>query len=125
MNPTATSFFDEFKPLHDNLVVKQMITEGLSEGGIIIPDPAREKLNQGTVISAGPGTWRGDQMIPMSVKVGDLVAFTPYAGTSLTLGGETVLIMKEEQILGVLPAKKRRSVPGYPGAEHTSSQPDT
>lgn len=97
-----------FTPLHDNLVVKQRMTDSVSPGGIHIPDPAREKMSEGEVIASGPGAWSSGTFIPMTVSIGDVIAFTPYAGTSLVLGGQEVLIMKEIAVLGIIKKPKRK-----------------
>jgi len=91
------------RPLHDRVLVRRMEEERKSAGGIIIPDNATEKPNQGEIIAAGNGriTDSGD-VRAMDVKVGDKVLFGQYAGTEVKVDGETLLMMKEEDILAVV-----------------------
>lgn len=85
-------------PLHDRVIVQPAAAEEKTASGIIIPDTAKEKPQRGTVIAAGPG--KTDE--PVTVKAGDTVLYGKYAGTEITLDGETVLIMRESDILGIL-----------------------
>jgi len=93
------------RPLHDRVVVKRMEEARTSAGGIVIPDSAAEKPQKGEVVAVGNGkvTDSGD-LRALDVKVGDHVLFGKYSGTEIKLDGEDVLIMKEEDILGVLAA---------------------
>ncbi len=93
------------RPLHDRVVVKRMEEERTTSAGIVIPDSATEKPQKGEVIAVGNGkiTDSGD-VRALDVKVGDQVLFGKYAGTEIKVDGEDVLIMKEEDILGVLAA---------------------
>lgn len=93
------------RPLHDRVVVKRMEEARTSAGGIVIPDSAAEKPQKGEVVAVGNGkvTDSGD-LRALDVKVGDQVLFGKYSGTEIKLDGEDVLIMKEEDILGVLAA---------------------
>jgi len=93
----------KFRPLHDRVVVKRIEAEEKTAGGIIIPDTAREKPQQGQVIAAGPGG-RDDagKLIPIDLKIGDKVLFGKWSGTEVKLDGEELLIMKESDIMGVL-----------------------
>jgi chaperonin GroES len=93
----------KFRPLHDRVVVKRIEAEEKSAGGIIIPDTAKEKPQQGQVTAVGPGG-RDDsgKLIPIDVKVGDKVLFGKWSGTEVKLDGEELLIMKESDIMGVL-----------------------
>ena len=93
------------RPLHDRVVVKRMEEERTSAGGIVIPDSAAEKPQKGEVVAVGNGkvTESGD-VRALDVKVGDQVLFGKYSGTEIKIDGEDVLIMKEEDILGVLAA---------------------
>jgi chaperonin GroES len=93
----------KFRPLHDRVVVKRVEAEQKTAGGIIIPDTAKEKPQQGEVIATGPGG-RDDagKLIPIDVKVGDKVLFGKWSGTEVKLDGEELLIMKESDIMGVL-----------------------
>jgi chaperonin GroES len=93
----------KIRPLHDRLLVKRLEEEGKTKGGIIIPDTAKEAPVEGKVVSAGPG--RKDEsgkLILMDVKAGDKIIFGKYAGTEIKIEGEDYLIMKEEDVLGVI-----------------------
>jgi chaperonin GroES len=93
----------KFRPLHDRVVIKRIEAEEKSAGGIIIPDTAREKPQEGQVIAAGPGGRdEAGKLIPIDVKVGDKVLFGKWSGTEIKLDGEDFLIMKESDIMGVL-----------------------
>lgn len=85
-------------PLHDRVIVRAAAAEVKSSGGIIIPDNAKEKPSRGIVISAGPG--KKDE--PMTVKSGDTVLYSKYAGTEIQLEGEDLLIMRESDILAIV-----------------------
>src|SRR5580765_4559606 len=91
------------RPLHDRIIV-QRIEEGEQKvGGIIIPDTAKEKPQQGKVIAAGAGKSKDDgKRIPMDVKAGDTILFGKYSGQEIKLDGEEYLIMREDEVLGVL-----------------------
>ncbi|EIM24511.1 co-chaperone GroES [Microvirga lotononidis] len=93
----------KFRPLHDRIVVKRIDAEEKTAGGIIIPDTAKEKPQQGEVIAVGPGA-RNDQgqLVPLDVKAGDTVLFGKWSGTEVKIDGEDLLIMKESDIMGVL-----------------------
>ncbi|MEO0792733.1 MAG: co-chaperone GroES [Pseudomonadota bacterium] len=92
-----------FRPLHDRVVVRRVDSETKSAGGIIIPDTAAEKPQQGEVIAVGPGA-RGDdnELIALDVKAGDRVLFGKWSGTEVKIDGEDLLIMKESDIMGVI-----------------------
>jgi chaperonin GroES len=92
-----------FRPLHDRVVVRRIDADQKSQGGIIIPDTAQEKPQQGEVVSVGPGARneRGE-LIPMELKAGDRVLFAKWSGTEVKIEGEDFLIMKETDVLGVL-----------------------
>lgn len=96
----------KLRPLHDRVVVKRMEEERTSAGGIVIPDSATEKPSEGKVLAVGKGkvTEAGD-VLPMDVKVGDKVLFGKYSGTEIKINGDEVLIMREDDILGVIAAK--------------------
>ena len=95
----------KIRPLHDRVVVKRMEEERTSAGGIVIPDSAAEKPQKGEVVAVGNGKITDSgEMRALDVKVGDQVLFGKYSGTEIKLDGEDVLIMKEEDILGVLAA---------------------
>ena len=92
-----------FRPLHDRVVVKRVEQEEKTKGGIIIPDTAKEKPQEGEVIAVGPGG-RDDSgaLVPLDVKAGDRVLFGKWSGTEVKIDGEDLLIMKESDILGVI-----------------------
>jgi chaperonin GroES len=93
----------KFRPLHDRVVVKRVGSETKTAGGIIIPDTAAEKPQQGEVIAVGPGA-RDDagKLTPIDIKKGDKVLFGKWSGTEVKIDGEELLIMKETDIMGVL-----------------------
>ncbi len=95
-----------FRPLHDRVVVRRITEDQKTPGGIIIPDTAKEKPQQGEVVAVGPGA-RGDdnERIPLDVAVGDRVLFGKWSGTEVKIDGEELLIMKESDIMGVVQAK--------------------
>ncbi|HDD44418.1 MAG TPA: co-chaperone GroES [Candidatus Desulfofervidus auxilii] len=91
------------RPLHDRVLVKRIEEETKTKGGIIIPDTAKEKPIKGEVIAVGEGRILDNgQKVPMSVKVGDKIIFSKYAGTEIKIEGEEHLIMREDDILGVI-----------------------
>ncbi|WP_342236050.1 co-chaperone GroES [Inquilinus sp. OTU3971] len=92
-----------FRPLHDRVAVRRLDSEAKTRGGIIIPDTAKEKPQEGEVVAVGPGARdeRG-QLVPLDVKVGDRVLFGKWSGTEVKVDGEDILIMKESDIMGVL-----------------------
>jgi chaperonin GroES len=93
----------KFRPLHDRVVVKRIEAEEKSSGGIIIPDTAKEKPQQGEVIAVGPGGRdEAGKLIPMDVQIGDRVLFGKWSGTEVKIDGDEYLIMKESDIMGVL-----------------------
>ena len=95
----------KIRPLHDRVVVKRMEEERTSAGGIVIPDSATEKPMKGEVIAVGNGKVSDSGEIrPLDVKVGDQVLFGKYSGTEIKIDGDEVLIMREEDILGVIAA---------------------
>jgi chaperonin GroES len=93
----------KFRPLHDRVVVRRIDAEAKTSGGIIIPDTAKEKPQQGEIIAVGPGG-RDDagKLTPLDVKAGDKVLFGKWSGTEVKLDGEELLIMKESDIMGVI-----------------------
>src|SRR5579872_5794773 len=102
----------KFRPLHDRVVVKRIEAEEKSTGGIIIPDTAKEKPQQGEVISVGPGGRdEAGKLIPIDLKAGDRVLFGKWSGTEVKLDGVEYLIMKESDIMGVIdqPAAKKKA----------------
>jgi chaperonin GroES len=93
----------QFRPLHDRVVVRRIEEDERTPGGIIIPDTAKEKPQQGEVIAAGPGARdEKGQVQPLDVKAGDRILFGKWSGTEVKIDGEELLIMKESDILGVL-----------------------
>ena len=93
----------KFRPLHDRVVVERITAEEKTAGGIIIPDTAKEKPQQGKIIAVGPGGRdENGKLIPIDVKAGDLVLFGKWSGTEVKIDGEDLLIMKESDILGIV-----------------------
>ena len=93
----------QIRPLHDRVIVKRLETERMTASGIVLPDSAGEKPDQGEVLAVGPGKRdEAGKLIPMDVKVGDRVIFGKYAGQSVKLEGREYLVMREEDIMGVL-----------------------
>ena len=91
------------RPLQDRIIVRRLEEEEKTKGGIIIPDAAKEKPMQGEVVAAGKGKVSEDgKVMPLDVKVGDKILFGKYAGTEVKLDGEDYLIMREDDVLGVL-----------------------
>jgi chaperonin GroES len=106
----------QFRPLHDRVVVRRIDAEEKTKGGIIIPDTAKEKPQEGEVIAAGPGA-RDEcgKIVPLDVKAGDRILFGKWSGTEVRIDGEDLLIMKESDIMGVVEktlAKKVKSLVG-------------
>ena len=92
-----------FRPLHDRVVVKRIEAEQKSVGGIIIPDTAKEKPQQGEVVAVGPGARNEKgELVALDVKAGDIVLFGKWSGTEVKIDGQDLLIMKESDILGVI-----------------------
>ena len=92
-----------FRPLHDRVLVRRVTAEEKTAGGIIIPDTAKEKPQEGEVVSVGEGIRDEDgDRIPLDVKAGDRILFGKWSGTEVKVDGEELLIMKESDILGVL-----------------------
>jgi chaperonin GroES len=93
----------KFRPLHDRVVVERISAEEKTSGGIIIPDSAQEKPQQGKIIAVGPGGRdEAGKLIPIDVKVGERVLFGKWSGTEVKIDGHDYLIMKESDIMGVL-----------------------
>ena len=92
-----------FRPLHDRVVVRRVESEAKTKGGIIIPDTAKEKPQEGEIVAVGTGV-RDDKgtIIPLDVKAGDRILFGKWSGTEVKLNGEDLLIMKEADIMGVI-----------------------
>jgi len=97
-----------FRPLGDRVLVKRVKEEEKSKGGIIIPDTAKEKPQEGEVVAVGPGGRDEDgERIAMDVEVGDRILFGKWSGTEVTLDGQELLIMKESDIMGVIEKEKK------------------
>ena len=93
----------KFRPLHDRVVVKRVENETKSAGGIIIPETAAEKPQQGEILAIGPGARdESGKVVPLDVKVGDRVLFGKWSGTEVKIDGKDLLIMKESDIMGVI-----------------------
>ena len=93
----------KFRPLHDRIVIKRIEAEAKSAGGIIIPDTAKEKPQQGEVVAVGPGGRdESGKLIPIDVKAGDRVLFGKWSGTEVKIDDQDYLIMKESDVMGVL-----------------------
>ena len=96
----------KIRPLQDRVIVRRLEEEEKTKGGIIIPDTAQEKPQEGKVIAVGKGKVTEDgKVIPLDVKVGDKILFGKYSGTEIKIGGEEHLIMREEDILGIIEGK--------------------
>jgi len=96
-----------FRPLHDRVLVQPLDGEEKTAGGIIIPDTAKEKPSEGKIIAVGPGAKTEDgKILPMEVKVGDLVLFGKWSGTEVKIDGVEYSIMKEYDIMGIMSKKK-------------------
>ncbi len=95
-----------FRPLHDRVLVRRVEEEAKSAGGIIIPDTAKEKPQEGEVLSVGAGAIKEDGSVrPLDVKAGDRILFGKWSGTEVKIDGEDLIIMKESDILGVIDVK--------------------
>lgn len=93
----------KFRPLHDRILVERVESEEVTAGGIILPDTAREKPQQGKVIAVGPGKKAEDgKLIPMDVKAGDTILFGKYSGSDIKMEGQEYLIMREDDVLGIV-----------------------
>ena len=102
-----------FRPLHDRVVVRRIDAEGKTAGGIIIPDTAKDKPQEGEVISVGKGKVNEEGKVrPLDVKDGDRVLFGKYSGTEIKIDGEELIIMREEEILGILTGAKKSEKAG-------------
>ena len=102
----------KFRPLHDRVVVKRIDADEKTAGGIIIPDTAKEKPQEGQIIAVGPGGRdETGKLTPIDVKVGDRVLFGKWSGTEVKIDGQDLLIMKESDIMGVLeqPAARKKA----------------
>src|SRR5438874_11927325 len=92
-----------FRPLHDRVLVRRIEAEEKTAGGIIIPDTAKEKPQEGEIIAAGPGARdESGKLVPLDVKAGDRILFGKWSGTEVKIDGEDLLIMKESDVMGVI-----------------------
>ena len=95
----------KFRPLHDRVVVRRIESEAKTAGGIIIPDTAKEKPQEGEVIAVGPGGRdEAGKLIPLDVKAGDRILFGKWSGTEVKIDGQEYLIMKESDVMGIVEA---------------------
>ena len=98
----------DFRPLHDRVLVRRLDTEEKTAGGIIIPDTAQEKPQEGQIVAVGSGTKSEDgKVIPLDLKAGDIVLFGKWSGTEVKVDGEELCIMKESDIMGVIEKKSK------------------
>ncbi len=96
----------KFRPLHDRVVVRRVESEEKTAGGIIIPDTAKEKPQEGEIVAVGPGARdETGKLVPLDVKAGDRILFGKWSGTEVKIDGEDFLIMKESDVMGVIEAK--------------------
>ena len=97
----------KFRPLHDRVLIKVLDREEKTAGGIIIPDTAKEKPQEGEVVAVGPGAKNEDgKLAPLDVKIGDIVLFVKWSGTEVKIDGKEYSIMKESDIMGISKSKK-------------------
>jgi len=100
----------KFRPLHDRVVVKRIEAEEKSKGGIIIPDTAKEKPQEGEVVAVGKGKRLDDgKVVPLDVQKGDRILFGKYSGSEIRIDGEELLIMREDEVLGVLEGAAKKA----------------
>ena len=103
----------KFPPLHDRILVRRVEEATTTRGGIIIPDSAKDKPQEGEIISVGQGRSNEDgKVFPLAVKEGDRILFGKYSGTEIKIDGEDFLIMKEEEVLGVLSGVAKKETAG-------------
>jgi chaperonin GroES len=96
----------KFRPLHDRVVVRRIESEAKTAGGIIIPDTAKEKPQEGEIIAVGPGARdETGKLVPLDVKAGDLILFGKWSGTEVKIDGQEYLIMKESDVMGIIEGK--------------------
>jgi chaperonin GroES len=99
----STSVTTTFTPLHDRILVRRIEEQEITRGGIIIPDTAKEKPQEGEVIAVGKGKSNDEgKVFPLDVKSGDRILFGKYSGTEIKIDGEEFLIMREEEVLGIV-----------------------
>ena len=103
----------KFTPLHDRVLVRRVEEAETTRGGIIIPDTAKDKPQEGEIIAAGKGKVNEDGKVrPLDVKEGDRVLFVKYSGTEIVIDGEELIIMREEEVLGILVGSKKEEKAG-------------
>ena len=96
-----------FRPLHDRVLVRRVEAEEKSSGGIIIPDTAKEKPQEGEIIAVGPGGRdESGKLVPLDVRAGDRILFGKWSGTEVKIDGEDYLIMKESDVMGIVEGRK-------------------
>ncbi len=111
------------RPLHDRIIVRRLEEGEQQIGGIIIPDTAKEKPQQGTVIAAGHGKANDDgQRVPLDVKAGDQILFGKYAGQDITLDGEKYFIMKEDDVLAIIEGRTKKTLATTRGTAHMTKK---
>ena len=99
----------KFRPLHDRVLIKVLDSDEKTAGGIIIPDTAKEKPQEGEVVAVGPGAKNEDgKLTPMDVKIGDVVLFGKWSGTEVKMNSDEYLIMKESDIMGIITSGKKK-----------------
>jgi chaperonin GroES len=100
----------KFRPLHDRVVVRRVESEEKTAGGIIIPDTAKEKPQEGEIVAVGPGARdEAGKLVPLDVKAGDRILFGKWSGTEVKIDGEELLIMKESDVMGIVEGGKASS----------------
>jgi chaperonin GroES len=103
----------KFTPLHDRLLVRRIEEAGTTRGGLIIPDSAKDKPQEGQVISIGKGKTNDEgKVLPLALREGDRILFAKYSGTEMKIDGEDFLIMKEEDVLGVVTGAAKKETAG-------------
>lgn len=103
----------KFTPLHDRVLVRRIEEAGTTRGGLIIPDSAKDKPQEGQVISIGKGkTNEEGKVLPLAVREGDRILFAKYSGTEIKIDGEDFLIMKEEEVLGIVTGAAKKETVG-------------
>ena len=96
-----------FRPLHDRVLVRRLESDSKTAGGIIIPETAKEKPQEGTIVSVGSGNRdENGKLVPLDVKAGDSILFGKWSGTEVKIDGEDLIIMKESDVLGIIEGKK-------------------
>ncbi len=99
-----------FTPLHDRVLVRRVEEDDMTSGGLIIPDSAKEKPQEGEVVSCGEGARKDSgELIPMAVSAGDKILFGKWSGTEVKIDGEDLMIMKESDVLGIITATKNKA----------------